>query len=58
VDVQGEKQRFDVLGLHEFDSDRKRMAVVLGSPQHQKVLSKSLHNPENPSHQIKKVQTN
>ncbi|GAB2287519.1 Alanine--tRNA ligase, variant 2 [Dionaea muscipula] len=32
VDVQGEKQRFDVLGLHEFDSDRKRMTVVLGCP--------------------------
>ncbi|KAK4799242.1 hypothetical protein SAY86_024607 [Trapa natans] len=32
VDVQGEKQRFNVLGLHEFDSDRKRMSVILGFP--------------------------
>lgn len=32
IDVQGEKQRFDVLGLHEFDSDRKRMSVILGFP--------------------------
>ncbi|KAL2943008.1 Phospholipid-transporting ATPase 1 [Bienertia sinuspersici] len=32
IDVQGEKQRFDVLGLHEFDSDRKRMSVILGCP--------------------------
>ena len=24
--------RFDVLGLHEFDSDRKRMSVILGFP--------------------------
>ncbi|GAB2277741.1 Alanine--tRNA ligase [Dionaea muscipula] len=32
IDVQGEKQRFDVLGLHEFDSDRKRMSVLLGFP--------------------------
>ncbi|GAB2218904.1 hypothetical protein Droror1_Dr00002137 [Drosera rotundifolia] len=32
IDVQGEKQRFDVLGLHEFDSDRKRMSVILGLP--------------------------
>ncbi|GAB4855209.1 Alanine--tRNA ligase [Ancistrocladus abbreviatus] len=32
IDVQGERQRFDVLGLHEFDSDRKRMSVILGFP--------------------------
>ncbi|GAB4836197.1 Alanine--tRNA ligase [Ancistrocladus abbreviatus] len=32
IDVQGERQRFDVLGLHEFDSDRKRMSVILGLP--------------------------
>ncbi|CAL5381438.1 unnamed protein product [Camellia sinensis] len=32
IDVQGERQRFNVLGLHEFDSDRKRMSVVLGFP--------------------------
>ncbi|KAK4766163.1 hypothetical protein SAY87_007805 [Trapa incisa] len=32
VDVQGEKQRFNVLGLHEFESDRKRMSVILGFP--------------------------
>ncbi|KAL2581430.1 hypothetical protein GLYMA_15G215400v4 [Glycine max] len=30
VDIHGEKQRFNVLGLHEFDSDRKRMSVILG----------------------------
>ncbi|MQL77803.1 hypothetical protein Taro_010236 [Colocasia esculenta] len=32
VDVLGHRQRFDVLGLHEFDSDRKRMSVILGCP--------------------------
>nr|GMD01331.1 phospholipid-transporting ATPase 1 [Ipomoea batatas]GME17546.1 phospholipid-transporting ATPase 1 [Ipomoea batatas] len=32
IDIQGEKQRFNVLGLHEFDSDRKRMSVILGCP--------------------------
>ncbi|GKU91466.1 hypothetical protein SLEP1_g5336 [Rubroshorea leprosula] len=32
IDVQGDKQRFNVLGLHEFDSDRKRMSVILGCP--------------------------
>ncbi|KAL8170494.1 hypothetical protein V2J09_022298 [Rumex salicifolius] len=32
IDVQGERQRFDVFGLHEFDSDRKRMSVMLGCP--------------------------
>ncbi|KAL8162065.1 hypothetical protein V2J09_013554 [Rumex salicifolius] len=32
IDVQGERQRFDVLGLHEFDSERKRMSVILGCP--------------------------
>ncbi|RZS23549.1 hypothetical protein BHM03_00056508 [Ensete ventricosum] len=32
IDVLGERQRYDVLGLHEFDSDRKRMSVIVGSP--------------------------
>ncbi|KAJ4824073.1 Alanine--tRNA ligase [Turnera subulata] len=32
IDVQGQRQRFNVLGLHEFDSDRKRMSVILGCP--------------------------
>lgn len=32
IDIRGEKQRFNVLGLHEFDSDRKRMSVILGCP--------------------------
>ncbi|KAK4424760.1 Phospholipid-transporting ATPase 1 [Sesamum alatum] len=32
IEIQGEKQRFNVLGLHEFDSDRKRMSVILGCP--------------------------
>ncbi|XP_028756392.1 phospholipid-transporting ATPase 1 [Neltuma alba] len=32
IDMQGERQRFNVLGLHEFDSDRKRMSVILGYP--------------------------
>ncbi|KAF9587229.1 hypothetical protein IFM89_039559 [Coptis chinensis] len=32
VDIQGERQRFDVLGLHEFDSERKRMSVIVGCP--------------------------
>uniref|UniRef100_A0A5B7BT59 Phospholipid-transporting ATPase n=1 Tax=Davidia involucrata TaxID=16924 RepID=A0A5B7BT59_DAVIN len=32
IDIQGQRQRFNVLGLHEFDSDRKRMSVILGFP--------------------------
>nr|CAD1833124.1 unnamed protein product [Ananas comosus var. bracteatus] len=32
IDVLGNRQRFDVLGLHEFDSDRKRMSVIIGCP--------------------------
>ncbi|KAG0460855.1 hypothetical protein HPP92_021152 [Vanilla planifolia] len=32
VDVFGQRQRFDILGLHEFDSDRKRMSVIVGFP--------------------------
>ncbi|XP_044460987.1 phospholipid-transporting ATPase 1-like [Mangifera indica] len=38
IDVQGERQRFNVLGLHEFDSDRKRMSVILGCPDNTVVL--------------------
>ncbi|RRT44680.1 hypothetical protein B296_00046965 [Ensete ventricosum] len=32
VDVLGERQRFEILGLHEFDSDRKRMSAVICCP--------------------------
>ncbi|KAK8964577.1 Phospholipid-transporting ATPase 1 [Platanthera guangdongensis] len=32
VDVFGQRQRFDIWGLHEFDSDRKRMSVIVGFP--------------------------
>ncbi|KAG8052619.1 hypothetical protein GUJ93_ZPchr0001g30204 [Zizania palustris] len=32
IDVLGEKRRFDILGIHEFDSDRKRMSVIVGCP--------------------------
>ncbi|XP_058107668.1 phospholipid-transporting ATPase 1 [Magnolia sinica] len=32
IDVQGDRQRFNVLGMHEFDSDRKRMSVIVGCP--------------------------
>ncbi|EOA22419.1 hypothetical protein CARUB_v10003062mg [Capsella rubella] len=32
INVRGDMQRFNVLGLHEFDSDRKRMSVILGCP--------------------------
>ncbi|KAL7603997.1 hypothetical protein Lser_V15G19335 [Lactuca serriola] len=32
IDIQGERQRFNVLGMHEFDSDRKRMSVILVYP--------------------------
>ncbi|KAL8555179.1 hypothetical protein ACS0TY_003115 [Phlomoides rotata] len=32
IEIQGERQRFNVLGLHEFDSERKRMSVILGCP--------------------------
>ncbi|KAJ0102568.1 hypothetical protein Patl1_05802 [Pistacia atlantica] len=38
IDVQGERQRFSVLGLHEFDSDRKRMSVILGCPDKNVIL--------------------
>lgn len=41
VDVNGEKLRLDVLGLHEFDSVRKRMSVVIRFPNNEvKVLVK------------------
>lgn len=41
IDVNGEKLRFDVLGLHEFDSVRKRMSVVIRYPNNTvKVLVK------------------
>ncbi|MED6211735.1 Alanine--tRNA ligase [Stylosanthes scabra] len=30
IDIHGKRHRFNVLGLHEFDSDRKRMSVILG----------------------------
>ncbi|PWA57300.1 P-type ATPase, HAD-like domain protein [Artemisia annua] len=32
IDIQGESKKFNVLGMHEFDSDRKRMSVILGIP--------------------------
>ncbi|KAK7322490.1 hypothetical protein VNO77_25871 [Canavalia gladiata] len=32
IDIHGKRQRFNVLGMHEFDSDRKRMSVILGYP--------------------------
>ncbi|KAJ1380382.1 P-type ATPase [Sesbania bispinosa] len=32
IDIQGERKKLNVLGLHEFDSDRKRMSVILGYP--------------------------
>ncbi|XP_056684438.1 phospholipid-transporting ATPase 1 [Spinacia oleracea] len=41
IDVDGEKLRLDVLGLHEFDSIRKRMSVVIRFPDNSvKVLVK------------------
>ncbi|XP_050214936.1 phospholipid-transporting ATPase 1-like [Mercurialis annua] len=41
IDVNGEKLRFDVLGMHEFDSVRKRMSVVIRFPDNSvKVLVK------------------
>ncbi|KAL8038924.1 hypothetical protein ABFS82_10G003000 [Erythranthe guttata] len=41
IDVNGEKIRLEVLGLHEFDSVRKRMSVVIRFPNHTiKVLVK------------------
>ncbi|KAK9159340.1 hypothetical protein Scep_005914 [Stephania cephalantha] len=41
IDVNGERLRLDVLGLHEFDSVRKRMSVVIRFPdQTVKVLVK------------------
>ncbi|WVZ00615.1 hypothetical protein V8G54_026684 [Vigna mungo] len=32
IDIHGKRQKFNVLGMHEFDSDRKRMSVILGYP--------------------------
>ncbi|KAG7032916.1 Phospholipid-transporting ATPase 1 [Cucurbita argyrosperma subsp. argyrosperma] len=32
IDIHGTKERYNVLGMHEFDSDRKRMSVILGCP--------------------------
>ncbi|KAL9303666.1 hypothetical protein ACSQ67_020929 [Phaseolus vulgaris] len=41
IDVNGEKLRLDVLGLHEFDSVRKRMSVIIRFPDNAvKVLVK------------------
>ncbi|KAK6266438.1 hypothetical protein QUC31_017275 [Theobroma cacao] len=41
VDINGNKLRLDVLGLHEFDSVRKRMSVVIRFPNNTvKVLVK------------------
>lgn len=41
IDINGEKLRLDVLGLHEFDSVRKRMSVVIRFPNNAvKVLVK------------------
>ncbi|XP_010529256.1 PREDICTED: phospholipid-transporting ATPase 1-like [Tarenaya hassleriana] len=41
IDVKGEKLRLDVIGLHEFDSVRKRMSVVIRYPNNDvKVLVK------------------
>ncbi|XP_057534004.1 phospholipid-transporting ATPase 1-like isoform X1 [Amaranthus tricolor] len=41
IDVDGEELRLDVLGLHEFDSVRKRMSVVIRFPDNSvKVLVK------------------
>ncbi|XP_021998727.1 phospholipid-transporting ATPase 1 isoform X2 [Helianthus annuus] len=45
IDIQGERQRFNVLGMHEFDSDRKRMSVILGFPDGSvKVIVKGADN--------------
>lgn len=32
INIMGESQKFDILGIHGFDSDRKRMSVVVRSP--------------------------
>nr|KJB27655.1 hypothetical protein B456_005G003800 [Gossypium raimondii]KJB27656.1 hypothetical protein B456_005G003800 [Gossypium raimondii]KJB27657.1 hypothetical protein B456_005G003800 [Gossypium raimondii]KJB27658.1 hypothetical protein B456_005G003800 [Gossypium raimondii] len=41
IDINGDKLRLDVLGLHEFDSVRKRMSVVIRFPDNTvKVLVK------------------
>lgn len=32
VDVLGQRQTFNILGLHEFDNERKRMSVIVRSP--------------------------
>ncbi|KAJ3682917.1 hypothetical protein LUZ60_013144 [Juncus effusus] len=45
IDIHGERIRLDVLGLHEFDSVRKRMSVVVRFPNNRvKVLVKGADN--------------
>jgi phospholipid-transporting ATPase len=45
INVHGERQRFDVAGLHEFDSDRKRMSVIVRCPDNTlKLLVKGADN--------------
>ncbi|XVE80732.1 hypothetical protein DITRI_Ditri15bG0004100 [Diplodiscus trichospermus] len=45
IDINGNKLRLDVLGLHEFDSVRKRMSVVIRFPNNTvKVLVKGADN--------------
>ncbi|KAJ3699609.1 hypothetical protein LUZ61_003314 [Rhynchospora tenuis] len=45
IDVHGERTRLDVIGLHEFDSVRKRMSVVVRFPNNRvKVLVKGADN--------------
>ncbi|ONK67954.1 uncharacterized protein A4U43_C05F5580 [Asparagus officinalis] len=45
IDVNGKRLRLDVLGLHEFDSVRKRMSVVIRFPNNSvKVLVKGADN--------------
>ncbi|KAF3777253.1 Phospholipid-transporting ATPase 1 [Nymphaea thermarum] len=45
IDIHGERLRLDVLGLHEFDSIRKRMSVIVRFPDNSvKVLVKGADN--------------
>ncbi|OIW00929.1 hypothetical protein TanjilG_10007 [Lupinus angustifolius] len=46
IDANGDKLRLDVLGLHEFDSVRKRMSIVVRFPNNVvKVLVKGADTP-------------
>ncbi|ONK62784.1 uncharacterized protein A4U43_C07F8100, partial [Asparagus officinalis] len=38
MDAPGQRQRFKILGIHEFDSDRRRMSVIVCCPDKSRIL--------------------